>query len=171
MTRSHFASMNCAVAHTLDVIGEWWTLLIIREAFYGARRFAQFQRNLGIARNILTVRLRKLVETGVLERVPVRPGAKRYEYRLTEMGLEVLPILVALMQWGDRWMLGTDKAPVRVIDRATGNEVPQVRLLAEDGRPLGPEDLSVVPGPGADRASRLRFRAAGRAAARAARAG
>jgi DNA-binding HxlR family transcriptional regulator len=93
------------VAHALDLIGEWWTMLILREAFFGTRRFEDFHRHLGIARNILTARLCKSCDCGILDRVPVKDGARRQEYRLTSMGRDLLPILVALTQWGalDSW--------------------------------------------------------------------
>lgn len=102
MTRSKLDSLNCSVAHSLALIGERWTILIIREAFFGTRRFEEFQRHLGIARNILAARLGKLCDSGILERVPVKKGARRQEYRLKYMGRDLLPVLVALTQWGDR---------------------------------------------------------------------
>jgi len=145
------------VAHALDLIGEWWTILILRETFFGTRRFEDFQRHLGIARNILTARLCKLCDSGILDRVPVKEGARRHEYRLTTMGRDLLPILVALTQWGDRWILGPEAAPIKYIHRATGEEVADVTIRTKDGRPLMARDILLVPGPGATEETRARL--------------
>ena len=103
--RDRYSDENCSVKRALDIVGEKWTLLVLREAFYGARRFEEFQAHLGCARNLLSERFNTLVETGVMRRVPYRePGQReRHEYRLTDKGLDLLPAVVALMQWGDRW--------------------------------------------------------------------
>ena len=158
MKRNKLDSLNCSVAHALNLIGEWWTILILREAFFGTRRFEDFQRHLGIARNILTARLCKLVDSGILDRVPVKEGARRQEYRLTEMGRDLFPILVVLTQWGDRWILGPEAVPVKYIHRATGEEIADVKIRAKDGRPLSPRDILLVPGPGATQETRARLR-------------
>src|SRR5574337_1401356 len=100
MKLKSFDHMNCSLALTLDVIGERWTLLILRDAFFGTKRFEEFQRGLGIARNILTSRLNRLVDEGILERRPAEAG--RYEYVLTDKGLELQPVLLAMTHWGDR---------------------------------------------------------------------
>lgn len=157
MTRNKLDSLNCSVAHALDLIGEWWTILILREAFFGTRRFEDFQRHLGIARNILTARLCKLCDSGILDRVPVKEGARRHEYRLTAMGRDLLPILVTLTQWGDRWVLGPEGAPLKYIDRATGEEIADMAIRAKDGRPLMARDILLVPGPGATEETRARL--------------
>lgn len=158
MTRSKLDSLNCSVAHALDLIGEWWTILILREAFFGTRRFEDFQRHLGIARNILTARLCKLCDSGILDRVPVKEGARRHEYRLTDMGRDLLPVLVVLTQWGDRWILGPEAAPVKYIHRATGEEIADVKVRAKDGQPLLARDILLVPGPGATEETRARLK-------------
>ena len=150
--RKRFHDRNCSVARALDLLGEWWTMLIIREAFFGARRFEDFQKRLGIARNILTSRLRRLTEQGVLERVPAKEGGRRKVYRLTDMGRELLPVLIALMQWGDRWITGPGREPLRVVERRTGRDIPRIALRGSDGTPLTLRDLLTLPGPGADRA-------------------
>ena len=149
MTRNKLDSLNCSIANALDLIGEWWTILILREAFFGTRRFEDFQQHLGIARNILTARLRKLCDSGVLERVPIKAGAKRHEYRLTQMGRDLQPTLVALTQWGDRWLHLTDGAPVRFVERATGEEIADVSVQTKDGRKLKSREMAMLPGPGA----------------------
>ena len=142
-------TLNCSLANALNLIGEWWTILILREAFFGSCRFEDFQKHLGIARNILTARLKKLVDSGILERVPIKQGAKRHEYRLTEMGRDLYPTLVTLTQWGDRWMHQKDGAPMRFLDRSTGKDIADVAILSKEGRRLRPRDLALVPGPGA----------------------
>jgi DNA-binding HxlR family transcriptional regulator len=96
--------MSCPLAQTLEIIGEWWSLLILREAFFGVRQFGEFERRLGIAKNVLSSRLKHLVEAGVLERRPSRDDARQIEYRLTERGKDLAPVLVALSQWGERWV-------------------------------------------------------------------
>lgn len=148
--RKRFHDRNCSVARALDLLGEWWTMLIIREAFFGARRFEDFQKRLGIARNILTSRLRRLTEQGVLERVPAKEGGRRKVYRLTDMGRELLPVLIALMQWGDRWITGPGREPLRVVERRTGRDLPRIALRGSDGAPLALRDLLTLPGPGAE---------------------
>jgi DNA-binding HxlR family transcriptional regulator len=157
MPRNKLDDLNCSIANALDLIGEWWTILILREAFFGTRRFEDFQQHLGIARNILTARLRKLCDSGVMERVPVKAGAKRHEYKLTKMGRDLQPTLIALTQWGDRWLHTTDGAPVKFIDRASGEEIADVAILSKDGRELTARDMALVPGPGATDKTRERL--------------
>jgi DNA-binding HxlR family transcriptional regulator len=120
MAKTRFADMECSVARTLDVVGERWSLLILRDAFYGVRRFDDFQRNLGIARNVLTDRLTKLVGQGVLERQPYQDRPPRYEYRLTEKGRDLLPVVLAMMRWGDRWTAGESGPPVTLTHTGCG---------------------------------------------------
>jgi DNA-binding HxlR family transcriptional regulator len=157
MRRKTFARMNCSIARALELVGEWWTMLILREAFLGTHRFHDFQENLGIARNILSARLKKLVARGILERVAVPGGGRRFEYHLTGKGRAFFPVLMALMQWGDHWVAGCDRAPVRVVDRESGREIQEINVLSGDGRPLGPSDIMMVPGPGAAAATRERL--------------
>ncbi|HEV7679642.1 MAG TPA: helix-turn-helix domain-containing protein [Candidatus Dormibacteraeota bacterium] len=123
MKRTSFAGMHCSVARTLDVVGEWWSLLVLRDAFTGVRRFEDFQRSLGIARNILTDRLQTLVEYGVLERRRYQERPERFEYRLTEKGLDLYPVVVSLMRWGDRWAADETGPPVILTHKACGHEV------------------------------------------------
>jgi len=158
MTRNKLDALNCSIANALDLIGEWWTILILREAFFGTRRFEDFQQHLGIARNILTARLRKLCESGVMERVPIKEGAKRHEYRLTQMGRDLQPTLVALTQWGDRWLHQETGAPVHFIERASGEQIADVTVQTNNGRKLEPREMAMVPGPGATEATRERLR-------------
>lgn len=103
---------SCSVARAMEILGERWTMLILREAFYGVRRFSELQRNLGIARNILSCRLQRLVSAGVLERRRYREEPERFEYRLTPMGHDLFPAIVAIMRWGDRHLSDEDEPPL-----------------------------------------------------------
>jgi DNA-binding HxlR family transcriptional regulator len=116
--RKSFGDMDCPIAKALDVIGEWWSLLIIREAFWGTRRFGDFEARLGIARNILTSRLSTLVEHGILQRVPSVDGSKYLEYELTEKGQALAPVLIALSVWGSKWVLGRERSPKQIREYA-----------------------------------------------------
>src|SRR5450759_5437164 len=115
MRRTSFAEMNCSVARTLEIVGEWWTMLVVREAFNGVRRFDDFQARLGIARNVLAARLLGLVEHGVLERRLYQERPERYEYRLTQKGLDLYPVLLSLLSWGDKWETPENGVPLRII--------------------------------------------------------
>ncbi len=150
--RTNFATMRCPVARTMAVVGERWSILVLREAFYGATRFDEFERNLGIAPNILSARLRSLTEHGVLEKLPHAGG-----YRITEKGRDFFPAFLALKRWGDRWMTD-ERGPLIVLEeRETGREVTAPPVLASNGQPLMPEHVRVLPGPGANSAIRTRF--------------
>jgi DNA-binding HxlR family transcriptional regulator len=149
MGRKRFAEMNCGIAQALDALGDWWTLLIVRDAFFGVCRFSDFGANLGIAKNILTNRLQRLVDQGIFEKVDVGEAGQRFEYRLTDKGEALLPVLTALRDWSDEWVFGPGKEPVIVKDRATGRRIPKLRVTAANGRLLTRKDLRVVPGPGA----------------------
>ncbi|MEA3077415.1 MAG: hypothetical protein QOF60_2323 [Actinomycetota bacterium] len=115
----------CSIARTLEVIGDRWTLLILRDAFKGVRRFDDLQRDLGIARNILTDRLQKLVDHGVLTRTPYQSRPERFEYRLTPKGRDLSPALVALMHWGDKWLAEDGRPPLVLTHKRCGQPVDQ----------------------------------------------
>lgn len=155
MRKTPFDAMNCSLANALDQIGDWWTLLILREVIIGCDRFDDIQAALGIARNILSTRLTKLVSHGILERQAISPGAKRTAYRLTAKGGELLPALLALMQWGDRWISGKGGEPMIAIEAATARRVPQLKLSNANGEPLGISDIRFSPGPGARPETRM----------------
>lgn len=155
--RRRFTDHNCAVARALEVLGDWWTLLVVREAMFGTRRFADFEAELGISKNILTRRLDHLVAHGVLERVDAGVHGPRYEYALTAMGKDLITVVTALRQWGDRWVLGEGHEPLVVHDRRTGRPIPRLRLRGEDGEPLRAHDLELRAGPGASRRTRERI--------------
>jgi DNA-binding HxlR family transcriptional regulator len=140
--------MPCSVAQTLDLVGDWWTLLVVREAFLGVRRFADFQDHLGIARNILADRLRRLVANDILSREPKSADGRGHEYRLTEKGRDLWSVLTALRLWGDKWVYGHGNEPLIVRDRDRGAVVRQLLPADADGRPLDPRRLVAVAGPG-----------------------
>jgi DNA-binding HxlR family transcriptional regulator len=141
-----FDHMNCSVAQTLDVIGERWTLLIVRDAFLGSKRFQQFQTNLGIARNILSTRLNRLVEQGILEKRPV--DGEHHEYVLTDRGLDLQPVLLAMAHWGDVHKPNGRGARLVFVERATGKPIARMSAVSSDGRRLKPREVKAVPGPG-----------------------
>ena len=159
MGRKRFGDMNCGVALALEALGDWWTLLIVRDAFVGARRFGEFERSLGIAKNILTARLRRLVEHGVFERVSVGITGDRYEYHLTAKGHALLPVLIAMREWSDEWVFGRGNEPLILLERATGRRLPPLRITNAEGKELSLEDISACPGPGASPETPGRFEA------------
>jgi DNA-binding HxlR family transcriptional regulator len=144
MKRKSFDTSNCPVARTLDVIGDWWSLLIVRDAFLGKRRFCEFQKSLGLAKNILCTRLQKLVSRGVLTTGPASDGSAYQEYRLTEKGRSLYVVLVALRQWGERNLFSEGELGLSLVDRETGQPVRPLELRSQDGRLLGPGDLRTV---------------------------
>ena len=123
MKRTSFADTNCPIARTLDVMGEWWTLLILRDVFCGIQRFDQLLSNLSISRNVLTDRLRTLVESGILERKLYQEKPDRFEYHLTTRGSELVPVLSILMNWGNRWLMTEPGETVQMIHETCGQSV------------------------------------------------
>ena len=147
MKLKSYSDMDCSLAQTLEIVGERWTLLILRDAFFGVSRFEQFQRRLGVARNILSARLATLVEAGILERRALTEGGRRAEYHLTDKGRDLQPALLALTQWGDRWYPGAHPGPrIEFVDRETQQPIRELRPLAADGRELAPRDVRARPG-------------------------
>lgn len=149
MKRSSFADWNCSVAQSLEVIGEWWTLLIVRDAFFGVTRFEEFHERLGIARNILATRLDTLTEAGVFERRCYDEARGRYDYLLTDKGRALWPVLAAIVKWGDEWLLGPGREPISLVHRACGQPTHGVLVCEHCAEPLGPREVKAVPGPGA----------------------
>jgi DNA-binding HxlR family transcriptional regulator len=149
MYRKSFADMNCTIARALEEVGEWWSLLIVRECAQGSHRFDEFTRELGIARNILTQRLARLLELGILEKFPVADRANTDGYRLTQKGEDLFPTLVALAQWGDKWLAPNGKPPVALVDNATGAPIEPVTVHSAGGPPLSHRDIRFAEGPGA----------------------
>lgn len=150
MPRDRFSSMNCAIAQTLAQVGERWSLLILRNAFNGMTRFDDFQKDLGVATNILAARLGRLVKAGILRRERATKDGRAVDYRLTRKGLDLYPVLIALTDWGERWAANPKGSRILLRDRKTGRAVERVSVRSRDGRPLGPSDVVARPGPGSD---------------------
>ena len=134
---------ECALPAALEAVGERWSFLILRGAFNGLAHFEEFQSTLGIARNILSNRLARLVEHDILKREPDPADRRKIAYRLTDKGRALLPVLIALRQWGERWVSGVPSNPV-LVDRITGMPVEQMAVRAVDGRPLSLNELEWV---------------------------
>lgn len=148
MQRTSFADVNCSVAQFLEVVGEWWSLLIVRDAFLGVSRFDDFQARLGISRNTLNERLSHLVESGVLKRVQYQDHPPRSEYRLTDKGRDLWHVVTAMRQWGDRWA-APGGAPLKIRHTACGHVVKAVPVCSHCGERLEPRGVRALPGPGA----------------------
>lgn len=131
---------QCPVARALEVLGDRWALMILRDAFDGLRRFSEFQKNLGLAKNILASRLKLLVESGLLALQPASDGSAYKEYVLTEKGRSVFPLVIALRQWGEQFLFEAGETRSALLDRATGETLETLQVRARDGRGLGPDD-------------------------------
>ncbi len=138
-----WTSPQCPVARTVDLVGDRWTLLIIRDAFDGIRRFGQFQRNLGVAKNILTVRLRNLVEAGILHVEPASDGSSYQEYVLTAKGRDLFDLIVSLRQWGEDHTYQPGEQHSHLVDRATREPLPRLTYTTPNGTPVNADDTSV----------------------------
>lgn len=149
--RLSYTAENCSIRRSLDIVGERWTLLVLREAFYGVRRFDDFVRILGCPRDALSTRLSTLVDEGIMRREPYRePGRRvRHEYRLTEKGLELFPALLALMEWGDRWTADPSGPAVELTHRGCGAPMTVTMGCADGHGHLSVRDVAARPGPGA----------------------
>jgi DNA-binding HxlR family transcriptional regulator len=144
---SDVGKMDCTIARTLAVVGDRWTLLVLRDAFLGTRRFEQFQASLGVSRHRLADRLGKLVKHGVLRRERYQERPPRFEYRLTEKGLDLYAVVVSIAGWGDRYMAGKKGPPVERVHRTCGHAA-TLRLTCEHcGDPVTARDMRVRPGP------------------------
>ena len=162
MLGNRYSGQVCSVAGALDVIGERWSLLIVREVLFGVRRFEEIQQDLGIARNVLQTRLERLVEEGVLERRLYRERPPRHEYFLTEKGLDLWPALVALMQWGDKYAAPAERPATVIVHRDCGGPIDEHRICTACGERVSVRDARATPGPGAP-ADHPLLRGAGRA--------
>ncbi|MBR0777808.1 helix-turn-helix transcriptional regulator [Bradyrhizobium diazoefficiens] len=145
--RTSFEGDDCPIARSLEQIGDWWSLLIIREALFGVRRFGEFQGKLGMAKNILSARLRALVDHGILATAPASDGSAYQEYVLTPKGRGTFPVLVALRQWSEEFDDRPEEIATILVDRAKGRPVKKLELRAEDGRLLGQGDTMLKPRP------------------------
>ena len=148
MRWQEIGNMTCSIGRALSVVGDRWTLLIMRDAFGGVRRFEDFQADLGVTRHVLADRLRKLGEHGVLEKVQYQDRPPRHEYRLTEKGLDLHSVMMALTAWGDRWMHDEDGAPLLMIHKGCGEAMHAVSTCSACGEPIAAHDITAQPGPG-----------------------
>ena len=147
MERKSFAAMHCSIAQCLEVVGEWWSMLILRDAFFGVSRFDEFQDRLGISRNVLNQRLAKLVDAGILVKVPYSQHPPRYDYRLTGKGRDLWPVLTSMRQWGDKHA-APDGPPVLIRHSSCGQISTAVPACSTCGEPMDVGDLQATPGPG-----------------------
>jgi DNA-binding HxlR family transcriptional regulator len=148
MLRADYPGQFCSIAKSLEVIGERWSLLIVRDVLNGNRRFGEIQQSLGIARNVLSARLQRLVDEDILERRAYQESPPRHEYFLTEKGLDLWPSLIALMGWGDRWSTGPDGPPRVIVHKECGGPVSDRGICERCGETLGARDARQVAGPG-----------------------
>jgi DNA-binding HxlR family transcriptional regulator len=156
MQRKSFGNMQCPIARSLERVGEWWSILILRDAFHGLTRFDQFQTSLGIAPNMLTRRLNALVEGGLLERRRYSERPPRDEYVLTERGRDFRPVLVALLAWGNKHF-APEGPSVVLVDAETGKPADPVLIDRATGKPITAKGFRSAPGPAADALMRARF--------------
>lgn len=148
MERTSFAEMRCSLARGLEMIGDWWSPLIIRDLFLNVVRFDELVEDLGISRNLLTRRLKSLVENGVIERTVYQRRPPRYEYRLTEAGRDLVPAILALTAWGDRWAQPKEGSPILFVHKTCGHQFqPQVSCSA-CGEAISADTVTPIPGPG-----------------------
>jgi DNA-binding HxlR family transcriptional regulator len=147
MTRKSLKGYTCSIARALDIVGDQWSMLIVKEAVLGVETFSGFHDRVGVARNILANRLEKLVEHDIL--VKELTGPKRFRYRLTDKGKELLPTLLVIMQWGDKWIAGADGEPVRVLDKENRAPIQKIGIVSRSGQFLELDDVLFEPGPGA----------------------
>ena len=144
MKRKSLSEAYCPIARALDAIGDWWSLLIVREAFFGKRRFGEFQKGLGLAKNILATRLRKLVAGGILQIGPASDGSAYQEYVLTDKGRGLYTVLVALRQWGEECLYEPGELSNRLEDNEKNEAISRLEIRASDGRVLGPGDMHLA---------------------------
>jgi DNA-binding HxlR family transcriptional regulator len=156
MQRKHFGNMQCPIARSLERVGEWWSILILRDALYGLTRFDEFQKSLGIAPNMLTRRLNGLVQSGLLERRRYSEHPPRYEYVVTERGRDFRPVLIALLAWGNKHF-ATEGLSVLLADKASGAIADPVLVDRQSGRPLDEGGFQYVAGPAANERTRRRM--------------
>src|SRR5882757_1386479 len=144
MRHKSFNANLCPVARSLDTIGEWWSLLIVRDALSGIRRFSDFQKSLGLAKNILSARLKKLVACGIMEQVPASDGSAYKEYVLTKKGRELFPVIVALRQWGENYLFSRGEKRLQIVDKGTRKRPRRLEVQNVRGDALTPNDMELV---------------------------
>ena len=150
----------CSIARSLELVGERWTLLVVREIFHGRRKFSEMQRSLGVARNVLTARLQRMADEGIIEKRPYSARPERYEYFLTDKGLDLWPVMIALMQWGDKYEQQPEGRPSIVVHKGEcGGEIDDRRICTKCGKKLTVREATAIEGPGM-KASLERIKAA-----------
>lgn len=149
MTRKSLEHLNCSWAQAAEAIGDKWSLMIVRDAFYGVRTFSAFANRIGIAKNILTQRLKHLEDHGIIEKRSMGVGSTRFEYCLSEKGLSLFPVLIAMSQWSDKWVFGPGNEPLIVVDAKNKQPIQPVQVNDAQGQPLSIEEVEFVDGPGA----------------------
>ena len=149
MKRSRSFNKECSIARAMEVVGDRWSILLLREAYYGTKRFDEFQYYLGVAPNILSTRLKKFVDLGMMTRVPLPEHGGRFEYTLTQKGRDFFPTYLALKKWGDDWLAEPAGPQVVFRDRDSGRQIEYPALLSARGQPLQLEDVEIVAGSGA----------------------
>jgi DNA-binding HxlR family transcriptional regulator len=150
VSRSSLKDIDCSIARSLSILGEWWTLLILRNVFHGMRTFDALQAHLEMSSSVLSTRLRQLTDAGILQKRKSGTDGRSYEYKLTERGFDLYPVLVALMQWGEKWASNGRGLRVELVEKATGEPISGSVVVSKDGRSLTPWDVRVIAGPGAD---------------------
>jgi DNA-binding HxlR family transcriptional regulator len=155
--QSRLANKECSMARAMEVVGDRWTILILRETYYGVTRFDEFEYYVGVAPNILSKRLKKLVDAGMMKRIPLPEHSGRYDYVLTEKGRDFFPAYLSLKKWGDDWLAEPEGPQVVFRDRNAGRAITYPKLLSASGKPLRLEDVEVIAGSGAVPFNRRRF--------------
>jgi DNA-binding HxlR family transcriptional regulator len=153
MRRTEFSDWPCSIARSIDLLGDWWTPLVLRDAYFGVKRFDGFERSLGIGRNILTQRLNRLVDEGMFERVQYQEHPPRYEYVLTDKGRDFMPVLMAMSAWGDRWLASPDGPPVSFKHKDCGHETHAQVVCSHCHEPIVYGSVRASKGPGYSRGS------------------
>ena len=144
MKRTRMEDSVCPATRSLDLIGDWWTLLIVRDAMIGLTRFSEFQRSLGAAKNILSTRLKSMVAEGILRIEPAADGSAYQDYVLTEKGKALRPIMVALSQWGSKYLFEDDEPFTEMVDKATRQPLQTIELRSHDGRVLNYDEITAI---------------------------
>ena len=150
MTSKRLPDVDCAVAQALGVVGDLWSLMVLRNVFNGMHTFAALQDNLGVSSSVLSARLKSLCAAKVLVRLAATSDARSFEYHLTACGQDLYPVLIALMQWGEKWLPSKRGKRLTLVEKRSGKAIVGARVLAQDGRVLQPRDVKLLPGPGID---------------------
>lgn len=148
MTRTSLSGMNCSFARAVDRLGDKWSLMIVRDAFYGMQTFSQSNRRLGVAPTVLTNGLESLCSHGILVRHQRREGVERHSYHLTEAGRALFPVVVSLLQWGDTWISGEGHEPVCLLDKKSQSRIAKLTVISQSGHLPAPETITFASGPG-----------------------